>query len=217
MNVTTRSPREEDVANHHYLLGFGRNSLETEAGADDPLVHHPAMRERRLLAMIDDGNPECSGVLERRAHEVRAHDWPSIVAHRHSSRANHLAEFSERFTALSNRDRADRMHARRTRATSLTDYESDGSLIVGYGIGVRHRAHRSESTRGRSARAARNCLDVFPSRLAQMRVYIDESGGNNPTGTIDDLSVIRSLDASTDRFDYSTGNENVAVFVEILR
>src|SRR5437867_11594722 len=117
MNVTTRAPSEEDVANYHYLFGFRRNSLESETRTDDPFVHHTTVRERRFLAMIDDRNSECSRVLECSAHEVRAYHWPSVVAHRNSTGANHLAEFRERFAALADRDRTDRMHARCARAT----------------------------------------------------------------------------------------------------
>ena len=142
MDVAARAPREENVADHHDLLGLRGNSLEAESCADDPFVHRAAVRERELFAVIDDGNAERLRVLERRAHQVRAHDRAPVIAHRDRAGADHLAELRERLALLADRDRADRIHARRRHAARLTNDESDRSLIVGDGLGVRHRADR---------------------------------------------------------------------------
>ena len=175
VHVSARAAREQNVANHHDLFGLARNSLEAEPRADDPLVHRAAVRERELLAVIDDGNAEGLRVLERRAHEVRAHDRAPVVAHRNGAGADHLAELRERFAFLSDGDRADRMHARRVDAARLPNDESDRGLIVGDGLRVRHRADRGEAARGRGARARRDRLDVLAAGLAQMAVHVDES------------------------------------------
>ena len=100
MDVPAGSSREQDVANHHDLFGLGRDALETEARADDAFVHRAARGERRLLAVVGDGDAERARVLERRAHEVRARDRTAVVAHRHGARTDHLAELGERLPFL---------------------------------------------------------------------------------------------------------------------
>ena len=81
VDVPAGAPREEDVADRHDLFGLGRNALETEPRADDAFVHRAALGERRLLAVVGDGNAERARVLERRAHQVRARDRLAVVAH----------------------------------------------------------------------------------------------------------------------------------------
>ena len=39
VHVPACQTREKNVANHHYFLGLGGNSFESELGADDSLVH----------------------------------------------------------------------------------------------------------------------------------------------------------------------------------
>ena len=188
--MAAREAREQNVADHHDLLGLGGNSLEAESRAHDSLVHRAAVRERELLAVIDDGNAERLRVLERRAHEVRAHDGAPVVAHRDRARAHHLAELRERLALLSDGDRADRMHARRRDAARLANDESDRRLIVGDGLGVRHRADRGEAARGRRARARRDRLDILASGLAQMAVHVDEARRDERARAVEHLGAI---------------------------
>ena len=96
----------------HDLFGLGGNSLEAEPRADDSFVHRAARGERRLLAVVGDGNAERPRVLERRAHEMRARDRLAVVADRDGAGAHHLAEFGERLPLLADGDRADRIDAR---------------------------------------------------------------------------------------------------------
>ena len=213
MHVSARAPREENVADHHDLLGLRGNSLEAEPRAHDPLVHRAAVRERELFAVIDDGNAEGLRILERGAHEVRAHDRAPVVAHRDRARADHLAELRERLALLPDRDRADRMHARRGDATRLPDDEADRRLIVGDGLRVRHRADRGEAARGRRARARRDRLDILAARLAQMTVHVDESRRDVRARAVEDLRAIRSSEAAADRLDEPVAQEHVGDFV----
>ena len=62
--------------------------------------------------MIGDRNAEGARVLERRAHELRAHDRLAVVAHGDGARADHLAELGERLALLADGDRADGIDAR---------------------------------------------------------------------------------------------------------
>ena len=89
--------------------------LRPSRALTSPSFIAPPLRERRLLAVVGDGNAERARVLERRAHEVRAHHRLAVVAHRDRAGRDHLAELGERLAPLADRDRADRIHARRVR------------------------------------------------------------------------------------------------------
>src|SRR4029079_1422967 len=130
--MSTRAPSKENVADRHDLLRLSRNSLEAESGADDTFVHRAAFRERWLLAVVGDRNIERSRVLERRAHEMRAHDRLAIIAHRDRARGDHLADPRERIAALADRDCADWVDTSRVRDGRLARDEADGGLIVRY-------------------------------------------------------------------------------------
>ena len=144
----------------------------------------------------------------------------AVVAHGHRAGGDHLAEFGERFAALADRDRADRIDARRVRERRLPDDESDRGLIVRDGIGVRHRAHRGESAGRRGPRARRDRLDLFSARLAQMAVHVDESRRDNAPSAIDGLEVVAArrlvADARTDRFDLLADDEHVGNLIKVL-
>src|SRR5213075_3437840 len=104
--------REKDAADRHDLLGLGGNALEAELHAHATLVHGAAAGERRLLAVVGQGDAERTRVFERRAHHVGAGHGLAVVAQRDGAGADHLAEFGERLALLSDGDRADWIHAR---------------------------------------------------------------------------------------------------------
>jgi hypothetical protein len=68
------------------------------------------------------------------------------------------------------------MHSRRVGTLSLPYDESNGGLIVGDGIGVRHRAYRGEPACRCGSRACRYRLDVLTPRLAKVTMHVDEAG-----------------------------------------
>ena len=145
----------------------------------------PPCGERRLLAVVGDRDAEVAGVLERRAHQMRADHGLAVVAHGDGARAHHLAELGERSPRLADRDRADRVDAGRVGALRLTDDESDRRLVVGHRIGVRHRADRGEPAGRRGAGAGGDRLDVLAPRLAQVAVHVDEPGRHHQPGAVD--------------------------------
>jgi hypothetical protein len=68
VHVSAGAACKKNVANHHYFFGFGRYAFQAEAGAHNPFVHRAAVRESRLLAVVDDRDAERSRVLERCSH-----------------------------------------------------------------------------------------------------------------------------------------------------
>src|SRR5450759_327561 len=217
VNVPARQPCEEDVADDHDLLRFRLNPLEAELRADDPFVHRSARRERWLLAMVDHGNLEGARVLERRSHQLRARDRLAVIADRDRAGAHHLPEFGQRLPFLTDRDRADRIYARRLGSLRLADDEAHRRLVVGDRISVRHRANRGESSGRGGPRSGRDRLDIFAPRLPQMTVNIDEARRDDESGTVDYIGFFRALYRASHASNRTVNYENVTDLVETLR
>ena len=156
-------------------------------------------------------------VLQRRSHQLRACDRLPVVADGDRSCTNHFSEFGQRLPLLADGDRTDRVDARRLGSLRLTNNESHGSLVVGHGVGVRHRAHRGESSGCRGPRSRRDRLDILTSGLAQMTVHIDETRRDYEPGAIDHVGFFGPFDRASHTDDFPVGDKNVADFVEILR
>jgi hypothetical protein len=142
---------------------------------------------------------------------------PKVLAY---SSADHLAEFGQRFSALLDRNGADRVDARRLRERCLPDDEPDGGLVVGDRIGVGHRTHGGKAAGSRRARAGGDCLDVFAAGFAQVTMDVDESGRDDEAGAIDDLDVGRGRfvrDSRAAGLDASFGDQHVADGIQLLR
>ena len=108
---------------------------------------------------------EKSGIGHRRA----------VVRERHGARGGKLHEIAELGTAATSGDRRDGQHARtrgRRRARDDLSHKSGG---VDRRLGVWHRANRREAAAQRRPSAGRDRLRFLETRLAQMRVQVDEA------------------------------------------
>jgi hypothetical protein len=200
MHVTTGETRQQDIPDHHYFLGFGGHTLKSELRANDALIHRASRGKRRLFTMIDDRDLERACVLERSPHELRAHDWLTVIADSNRPCSHHLAKLRQNFPFLSERDRADRVHASGCCTLRLSDDESDRGLIVGNRIGVGHGAHGSEATRSRRSRSSRDRFNVFAARLTEMAVNVYEAGRNEESFAVNRFRILRAVDPTHCRY-----------------
>ena len=72
---------------------------------------------------------------------------------------------------------------------------------------VRHREHGRGPTECRSARPRLDRLGLFATRLAQVRVEVDQSGSDDAPADVDDA---RGVEPVADRDDPTVGDEDVA-------
>ena len=193
VDVPARQLRQQHVARDHDLFRGGRNALQAQPSGDEALVHDAARRKCRILAVVGDGDVERARVLEGGAHEMTRHDRFAIIGDGDGAGSNHFAELGEPLPSLADGNGADRMHARQAGAPRLTDDESDGRLVVGHGIGIRHRADGSEPTRGGRPSAARHRLLVFIARFAQMYMEIDQTGRDHFASHVANKCAVRRL------------------------
>ena len=217
VDVSTGALGEENVANDVNLLGFGGDALETELGAHDAFIHGSTTGQCHVLAVFGDGHVEGPGILERRAHELRAFHRPAVIAEGDGTGADHFGNLGERLPLLSDRDRAVRVHARNAGGFALPLHEADNGLIVRDGLGVRHRTDPGEST-GRSAvRPRGDGLNVFTARFTQMDMHVDHPGRDHQATDVDDVGAVGGPDRGSARFDASVAQENIPNGVHSLR
>src|SRR6266849_4514193 len=128
--------------------------------------------------MIGHRDLEGARILERGAHEVARDDGPAVVGNRHRAGAHHLTELGEPLYLLTDRDGADRMHAREPGAHRLT-----------YG----------EPARRGGPGAAGDRLDVLVARLSQVDVYVHEARGHDVAPHVPHLGIVGSAEPRPDR------------------
>ncbi len=101
-------------------------------------------------------------------------------------RVRHRAEFGELAAAEPGRYRAHRMHVAVPGLPAEPPDLLDHASGVGDRLGVRHRVNRGEpSERGRRCSAG-DGLGVFPARLAQVRVQVDQARQRDQPVGVDD-------------------------------
>ena len=164
--------------------------------------------------MVGDRDVEGAGVLERGAHQMAGGDRPAVVGDRHSARAHHPPHLGKFLASLSHRHRADGIHAGEPGPHRLAHDEPHGRLIVGDGIGVRHRADGREPAARRGACAGRDRLLVLVPRLAQVHVHVHEPGRDDPARDVAHLHPIRRAKAGPHGGDLAVLDENVGGLVE---
>jgi len=166
--------------------------------------------------MVGDRNTKTLCVLERETHQKRIGDRASVVGDRDRARVHHLSDRCEALPRAAHRDATDGIHARRLRPAPLGGDEADRRRVVHRRIGVRHRAHRSESPGGRGTSAGRDRFLVLPARLAQVDVHVDEPWGHKEAGTVNDACVLRGVDLLTQGGHHPVSEQNVSDPVQIL-
>ena len=215
MHVAARQLGKQHVARDHDLFGCSGNPLQAESRGHEAFVHDAAGGQRGILAMIGNGNVERAGVFQRSAHQVTGDDGLAVVRDRDGPGAHHLPELGEPLALLADRDGADRMHARQSGAPRLPHDESHCRLVVGDGIGIRHRADRREPARRGRARAARHRLFVFVAGLAQMHVQIDEPRSDDLALHVAHEGAIGRLQSAPDARDLPVLDQHISGAVQV--
>ena len=174
MEPAAGETREREVPRDRRLLRRRGHPRKAEPGGDRALVHDALRREREILRMLDDEQPERARVLEGVPEEPRVFDGRAVVRERDRARRGELHEIGELFPPPSARDRRDREHARaagRGRAREELGHEA---RRVDRRLGVRHRADRGEAPANRGTRSGRDRFGLFKARLTQVGVQVDE-------------------------------------------
>jgi len=127
-------------------LGRRRPPLEAENRRDEALARFGARRERGVLDVLDDREPQHAGVEQRVAQQGRALDRRPVVGEAHDTGVGELAERRQPLPGAPHRDGAvgQQLHRRARRGGGPGDPGEHARLVCGRG-GVRHRADGGEA------------------------------------------------------------------------
>ena len=220
--MPAREFREIDVPRDHRGLRGVRDPAQAERGGHGAFVHHPSGRERHVLRMLKDGDPEGLRVLEQAPHERRIVDRVSIVGDRDRARLDEAADFGHLLAGEAERGGGHGAHARPALslpgpAPRLFPHEADRGGVVERRIRVRHRPDRREAARRRGLRARADRLLVLGARFPQVDVHVDQPRRDDESLRLDAGDALRPRHAPLDRFDPSIPHEDVPHLVQLRR
>lgn len=185
VDVGSGSLGEGDVAGDGGLFGRGGGAAEAEARTDPAFVHDAVFRERAVLAVVNDGQREGAGVLERAAHEGGIPDGGAVITEGNAAGGSEVAELGELFAGAAPGNGADGQDADNGAGGRLAqDVFDDGARVHG-GFGVGHGADGGEAAAGGGAGAGGDVLLVLEAGVAEMGVEVDKAGGDDEAAGID--------------------------------
>ncbi|BDZ38267.1 hypothetical protein GCM10025863_08810 [Microbacterium suwonense] len=188
-HVQTRADMlgEKHVAGDDRFLCDSRPAGQAQLGGDDALVHLRRLSEAGILRVLRDDAVECLDVLQGTTHDQRIPDAEAVIAEdaNASPGAGHGAQLGQPLALLPDGDCSDRLHG------GVAGGLAEGELLlhdaggVGDRLGVGHREHGGEPTGRSRPGSAEHRLGGFESRLAQMRVQIDQPREGDQPGCVD--------------------------------
>ena len=201
-------PRQRDVAQHHQLLGLGRNAGDAEVARPLTFVHVPAARQRRVLAVLGERDVERGGVLERAAHEPRVLHARTVVGEEAHAQRRHLGQRRQSLPRPAHGDGARHVHVARRRRTQVEHLADDGCAVDGR-VGVGHRDDGRVAPERGGAGAGVDCLRLFTAGLTEMRVQVDEAGRDRAARRVEHLGTRRRVDVVGHGDDVPGAHEHV--------
>ncbi len=146
----------------------------TDSGRGPALVHDAFALEIRILGVLDDGDAQGAGQLERAPHDLGVPDRLPVVGHGDRAGLDQILDLGQLLAHLPARDRGDGMDPRVTRFPGAPDHPLDARPIVEGRRGVRHAGHRGEPAARRGTGPGLDGLLLLLARLAQMNVDVHE-------------------------------------------
>jgi hypothetical protein len=168
--------REKNVAGDDRLLGDRRPALQAEHPGQLALVHLGALGEARLLRVLRDDAAERLDVFQRPPHQHRVGDAMPVVGEdpHPGCGVGHRAELGQPLTGEPDGDRPDGLHITVTGLATEPPHLLDHPRGVGDRVGVGHCVHGGEPAQRSRGRAGLDGLGVLATRLAQVRVQVDQ-------------------------------------------
>ena len=137
-----------------------------------------------------------------------------VVRERNRPCFDHVAELGELLALLILRHRADDADMDDGNILGTLDQARDECRIIHHRPRVRHRCNRCIAACRACTRTGSKVLLRLLPRLAEMRVHIDEPGGDNFSGGIIDLGTVRAQIFS-DLSDDTVLNEDITDFISL--
>ncbi len=157
---------ERQVALHHHALGDRRPAADSELGRDRPLVHVPAVGERRVLAVDGQRPVGDRGVLQRAPHQRRRDHGAAVVREADSAFVCELGHLGQLGAGLALGDGGEEADRDLRVDPRLLGERAEDRGRVDDRLRVRHREDRAVAARRGRLRAAGDRLLVLAPRAS---------------------------------------------------
>ena len=179
-----------DVSGDHRLFRRGGDAVQAQVRRHRAFGHDSVARQRKVLAMVADGQAQVQAVDQRQTHQVGVVYRVAVVAEGHHAGAGQLFHLGKLVTLPPLGDTSDGQDTHhRISAGPLMD-EFDHRGVVDGRVGVGHGAEGGETAFGRGPGTGGDGLFVLKARLAKMTVQVDKARAGHQTGAVDDPAAV---------------------------
>ena len=211
---------EAHVALQHDRFGGIGNADQAEARGELALVHHAFADQIRVFGVVHDQRVEIAGIGQRPTHHLGVGD--AAVAIGKGDRAGCLEQpdLGHLLAAHALGQRGHRMDVDDRGVAGAAQHEIDRRRIVDDGRGVRLADDGGDAAGGGRLAGGGKRLAVAGAGLADKGAHVDQPGGDDLAGAIDDVGTFRHAgraDAALGVANHAVGNQDVAGAVEIPR
>ncbi len=147
----------------------------------------------RVLAVLGQSDTEAFGVVQGPSHQRTVLHAGPVVGEDAHPQLGQLAERSQRLPGAPDRDGARYRHFRQRGTPQRQNVARDAGGVDGR-FGIRHGQHRGVAAERRGPGAGLDRFSLFATWLTQVRVEVDEAGGDEATSCIEDDGPGRGLD-----------------------
>ena len=174
-----------------------------------------ALEEADLLGVLHDAGELLPRVEQREAQKLAGGYRRAVVGEEYRARLRHLLHLADLFAfavlAHAARRQDTRGLGRRPVAYDIFDERRFGDR----GLRIRHRYERRKSARGARVRSAVKILVPLAAGIAEVRVKVDEAGGQQTAAALDDLRPFAG-ERRPDLRDPALFDEKTVVLYEFL-
>ena len=206
--------RQNEVPRHQDLLGSGRKPFQPQNRRVVPLVHHASLGKASILAVVDHRDIENLGVFEGHPHQVRRGDGVPVIGDGNDAALHHVSYLGELLAFPLLADAADGEDVDHRSLSRLGDDVLRHALAVVPGVGVGHHGDGGEPAGSRGRAACFHGFFVFPARLPQVDMHVDEPWGHDLAREIQDRDVVHG-DSGRDTGDLPVANQDIPDAIQI--
>ena len=209
---------EAHVALQHDGFGGVGNADQAEPCGEFALVHHAFADQIGIFGVMHDQRVEIAGIGQRPAHHLRVGDAPVAIGEGHGAGGLQQPDLGHFLAAHAFCQRRHRVDVDDRGVAGAAQHEVDRRRIVDHGRGVRLADDGGDAAGGRRLAGGGKGLAVAGAGLADKGAHVDQPGGDDLAGAIDDVGAFGHAgraDAALGVADDAVGNQDVAGAVEI--
>ena len=205
---------ELHVSPEHHFFGEGVDSGQAEDGGVVAGVHDALAAEGLVLAVLGDDSVDHAGVFQCAEHDGGVLDAVAVVGVAYGAGLGHEAHFGELDSLAVFGEGAHDVDEGLAGLSAHAVDELDAGSFVDGGVGVGHADNGGEAAGDGGGGAACDGFFFFVAGLSEVDVEVDEAGGDDSAGGVDEAGV-GGVEAA-EGGDLLADNEEVGAGVDLV-